>query len=294
MAVPSSSTLNLSLFKIALEMEFNDYTNTMPYSIYRDSVNGATPVSLTNMSTGAGGFDAINTANASADRPDGSTPHSMSEFYSYDHDKTALTLLQTITGQQHSSQTTSSTQYSINVGAFKGKTVRAVFHYVSGSNYTGDVQLDIISMPWYGSFFGSPNQWQAMSTGFGGSTFSAAQLKPNFTLNGNWETNTNNSSSYTATTFGSIGTNTGAYGRWVGRSNGTPSGSTGLTSSPFSGMHVYTETSSNGSGYPNKNFWLRSPEWSYIDNEVGSPTFTFFYGAYGATVGTMRVYFLEV
>jgi len=28
----------------------------------------------------------INTANASADRPDGSVPHSMSEFHSYDHD----------------------------------------------------------------------------------------------------------------------------------------------------------------------------------------------------------------
>jgi len=28
----------------------------------------------------------INTANASADRPDGAAPHSMTEFYSYDHD----------------------------------------------------------------------------------------------------------------------------------------------------------------------------------------------------------------
>ena len=28
----------------------------------------------------------INTANASADRPDGSAPHAMTEFYSYDHD----------------------------------------------------------------------------------------------------------------------------------------------------------------------------------------------------------------
>ena len=28
----------------------------------------------------------INTANASADRPDGSAPHNMTEFYSYDHD----------------------------------------------------------------------------------------------------------------------------------------------------------------------------------------------------------------
>lgn len=292
MAVPSSG--ELSLFKTALEMEFNDYTNTMPYSIYRDSVNGATPVSLTNMSTGAGGFDAINTANASADRPDGSTPHSMSEFYGYDHDKTALTLLQTITGQQHTSSTAIPTSVSINVNAFKGKTVRAVFHYVSGTNFRGDFQLDNIAMPWYGNFFGSGNQWQIMNTGFGGSSFNAGQLNPDFTSNGNWETNTNNSSSHSTTTFGSIGTYTGAYGRWVGRSNGTPSGSTGLTSSPFSGMHVYTETSSNGSGYPNKNFWLRSPEWTHITSQSGNALFTFTYGAYGSDIGTMRVYFLEV
>ena len=40
------------------------------------------------MSKGDGGFDSINTANPATDRPDGSTPHSMSEFYSYDHDAT--------------------------------------------------------------------------------------------------------------------------------------------------------------------------------------------------------------
>ena len=33
-----------------------------------------------------GTVDTINTVNASADRPDGSAPHSMSEFYSYNHD----------------------------------------------------------------------------------------------------------------------------------------------------------------------------------------------------------------
>lgn len=33
----------------------------------------------------SGDFGAINTNNASADRPDGSAPHAMSEFYSYDH-----------------------------------------------------------------------------------------------------------------------------------------------------------------------------------------------------------------
>jgi hypothetical protein len=40
--------------------------------------------SLTNMSNGT--TITINTANAAADRPDGATPHSMSEWYSYDHD----------------------------------------------------------------------------------------------------------------------------------------------------------------------------------------------------------------
>lgn len=43
---------------------------------------------LENLSTGSGALygHTINTANASADRPDGSAPHAMSEFYSYDHD----------------------------------------------------------------------------------------------------------------------------------------------------------------------------------------------------------------
>ncbi len=292
MAVPSSGSV--SLYGIAKEIHLNDYSNTIPNPNQSgtnwDTFSYPTPISLKNMSTGAGGFDAINSASSS--KPDGSTPHGMGEFRGYDHDVSALTLLQTITGQQHTSSSATPTTVSINVNAFKGKTVRAVFHYVSGTSFRGDFQLDTIMMPWYGNFFGSGNQWQAMVTGFGGSTFSALQLNPDFTSNGNWETSTNNSSSYTTTTFGSIGTNTGSYGRWVGKSNGTPSGSTGLTSSPFSGMHVYTETSSSGN--PNKNFWLRSPEWTHITTQSGNALFYFTYGAYGSNMGTMRVYFLEV
>jgi hypothetical protein len=49
------------------------------------------------MSTGGTGFAAINTANSSSNRPNGSTPHSMSEFYSYDHDKTSTLASGTIT-----------------------------------------------------------------------------------------------------------------------------------------------------------------------------------------------------
>lgn len=295
MAVPSSGSV--SLYGIAKEIHLDNYSNSIPNpnasGTNWDTFSYPRPISLKNMSTGAGGFDAINSASSS--KPNGSTPHGMGEFRGYDHDASALTLLQTISGQQHTSSTATATVVNINVNAFKGKDVRAVFHYVSGSNYTGDFQLDNIMMPWYGSMFlGMTPTWTSMNTGFGGNTFSAMQLNPDFTSNGNWETNTNNSSSYTTTTFGSIGTSTSAYGRWVGRSNGTPSGSTGLTSAPFSGMHVYAETSVSGSGYPSKNFWLRSPEWTHISTESGNALFSFTYGAYGSTVGTMRVYFLEV
>ena len=71
MAVPSSGVL--SLFGIANEIDDEDYTS--------DSFQG--PISLEHFSTG--GEATINTANASDDRPDGNTPHSMSEWYAYEH-----------------------------------------------------------------------------------------------------------------------------------------------------------------------------------------------------------------
>ena len=46
--------------------------------------SGVFQISLTEASDGT--VATINTGNASGDRPDGSAPHAMSEFYSYDHD----------------------------------------------------------------------------------------------------------------------------------------------------------------------------------------------------------------
>ena len=48
----------------------------------RTSTTGDT--SLEDLSDGT--VATINTQNDSADRPDGSAPHAISEFYSYDHD----------------------------------------------------------------------------------------------------------------------------------------------------------------------------------------------------------------
>jgi len=73
MAVPSSG--ELSLKGIVNEIDDNDYTsNTLPG-----------PWSLIEASDGT--QDTINTNNDSSDRPDGSAPHAMSEFYSYNHDE---------------------------------------------------------------------------------------------------------------------------------------------------------------------------------------------------------------
>ena len=79
MAVPDATTA-ITLAKIRDEIENNNYNN----SIY-GYTSAAT--SLTSLSNGT--YATINTQNASADRPDGSAPHAMSEFFSYDHDKQA-------------------------------------------------------------------------------------------------------------------------------------------------------------------------------------------------------------
>jgi len=53
-----------------------------------DYASNRVNASLKSLSDGSGALfgHTINTANASADRPDGSAPHAMTEFYSYDHD----------------------------------------------------------------------------------------------------------------------------------------------------------------------------------------------------------------
>ena len=78
MAVPASGAISLA--KIRDELENNNYNN---------SLYGYTSAATSLASASNGTYGTINTNNASADRPDGSTPHAMSEFYSYDHDKAA-------------------------------------------------------------------------------------------------------------------------------------------------------------------------------------------------------------
>ena len=76
MAVPSSGALSLA--GIRAELATNTY-----------NASATTTASLEDCSDGT--VATINTANASSDRPDGSAPHSMAEFYAYDHDLSSFT-----------------------------------------------------------------------------------------------------------------------------------------------------------------------------------------------------------
>ena len=71
MAVPSSGTLSLA--SIRGELQNNSY------SAYTSAATCLEEAS-------EGTYGTINTDNAASNRPDGSDPHCMSEFYAYDHD----------------------------------------------------------------------------------------------------------------------------------------------------------------------------------------------------------------
>ena len=71
MAVPDSGALSLA--GIRAELATNTY-----------DASATTQTSLLECSNGT--VATINTGNSASNRPDGSTPHSMAEFYSYDHD----------------------------------------------------------------------------------------------------------------------------------------------------------------------------------------------------------------
>ena len=91
MAVPSSGTL--SLIGLMREKQNDDYTDTTAVA----GQNGGSPGSISLESCATSGnnhspqvvMEATNTSSPSY--PNSSTPHAMSEFYSYDHDFVAST-----------------------------------------------------------------------------------------------------------------------------------------------------------------------------------------------------------
>jgi hypothetical protein len=131
MAVPSSG--QLSLTSIFAEVNESDYYV---------NADGEIP-SLTNISTGGSPpGNAINTANLSANRPDGSTPHAMSEFYSYDHDFSPFSsVIADFTITAGISATVYSSALSFTLAMTAG-TLTAAITDVAGADY-GELDVSI-------------------------------------------------------------------------------------------------------------------------------------------------------
>ena len=91
MAVPSSGTL--SLIGLMREKQNDDYTDTTAVAGQQGNSPGS--ISLESCATSGNNhgpqvvMEATNTSSPS--HPNGTTPHAMSEFYSYDHDVAAST-----------------------------------------------------------------------------------------------------------------------------------------------------------------------------------------------------------
>lgn len=113
---------------------------------------------------------------------------------------------------------------------------RIAFHYVSGTSFTGDIALDLITI--------DGNQY----------SFEGPSAQGWVTTSG---INTSSSSSAFTTTTTPTATSTATLGRWNLWSGSTTSSSTGPTGAYSGTYYIYAETSSPN--YSNTNMWLFSP-----------------------------------
>lgn len=147
---------------------------------------------------------------------------------------------------------------NVDISLYSGATVRPVFRYISGSSFTGDIQLDNIQI--------------------GGNTYSFETSADGF------DTDTNNPLTYGSVSWASVGTRTANYGRWIRDSGGTGSNGTGESTAGSGTYYVYAETSSTGS--PSVRFWLRGPSIVLPSD----PTMSYMEARLGATIGSLDVY----
>ena len=138
-----------------------------------------------------------------------------------------------------------------------GQTGRIVFKYVSGTSYTGDMQIVQVTTNGSSSNVGVDyTSWQRNTTT--GVT--------SYPLSNGWST---------------VGTSL-LYGNWSMRSGDTASGGTGvIPPSTYGGVSLLFETSTS-SGYPNVTGFLRGPNTTFTSNSV---TVRFY--AYGSTIGNL-------
>jgi|TARA_R110002051_G_scaffold177353_1_gene247221 hypothetical protein len=215
-----------------------------------------------------GSIATINTANDVADRPDGSTPHKMSEFYSYDHSASSgvavgsygnsiLTKLWTGnqgTGKETDSEDISAAKYCGS--SVIGQTGHIYYRIKSGTAFRQDAQIYRID---YGTLGVWLNPWLASQVY---STWRTTRITTNAVYNH-------------ASTWHTLAAGT-VSGRWNRDTGGTPSGGTGIDLS----YHCYYEGS--GSDAYTKDVYLRSPEITFTTNTIKTESY-----GYGSNMGTL-------
>jgi len=226
----------------------------------RTELGGSGEISLIAASTG--NVATINTSdNSPVNRPNGSAPHEMAEFYSYNHSGGSgpsegaypSTGTQLWTGNQGTGQQTdvvdlSSASYvgesAIGMGA------QFFFRFDSGTSFRSDAQIAEILYN-NGSAF---DDFQGNISGI---------------------TTTSNTTSTTYPTSGFVNLASGtSQGRW-NQLNGTPASSaTGVN-----GDFIYYESSGGGA---NKKVWLKFPSVTLTHNTVTIKSY-----GYGSNMGTL-------
>lgn len=141
--------------------------------------------------------------------------------------------------------------------SYAGGTGHVVWKYESGTSYTGDIQLDNVTID------GTNYSFETSDDGFTASTSNGT------------------TTAYSSVNWGTIPTSA-SNGRWIRDSGGTPSGGTGLTTAAAGSYYLYVETS----GSPPYTAWLRTPSITFD----ASPDVSFSMARSGATIGTMTVY----
>ena len=173
-------------------------------------------------------------------------------------------LLRTLVGSSTAGWTNFTDDISSYVSA--GSNIRIAFQYMSGASYTGDIQIDTISIP--GEFTHDFNQ----------STHSYEVIAAIATDNDyDAPYNTMSWSGMTS------GTTNALFNRYWGA---TPSSNTGLTTTAGN-YYIYAETSSPG--FSNKFFWVRSPSIALTTNAT---ELNYSVARYGATIGALKTYLI--
>ena len=149
-------------------------------------------------------------------------------------------------------------QRTVDISSYAEATVKPVFYYVSGSSFTGDIQLDAINVD------GTSYSFETNTTG--------------------WVTSSAETSNYNSVNWIGVPTAASDSPRFSRDSGGTASTGTGRTDAADGIFYLYAETTSDG--FPNTPFWLRGPEVTLSS----SPTFSYYEARSGATIGTLNFY----